>query len=63
MQVTPITADCADEGAISGLCERAVTENGKLDFFFANAGILGWHSLSNTTTDEFLNIVKVNTLG
>lgn len=33
--------DAADEALISGVCERALQEEGKLDVFFANVRIFG----------------------
>lgn len=35
-QVTTLQADAADEAAISGVCSRALHEEGRLDVFFAN---------------------------
>lgn len=35
-QVTTIEADAADEKAISGVCDQALREEGRLDVFFAN---------------------------
>ena len=35
-QVTTQQADAADEAAISGVCELALREEGRLDVFFAN---------------------------
>ena len=35
-QVTTQQADAADETAISGVCELALREEGRLDVFFAN---------------------------
>ena len=36
VRVTTVQADAADEKAISGLCEQALREEGRLDVFFAN---------------------------
>ena len=36
VKVTTIQADAADEKAISGLCDRVMKEEGRLDVFFAN---------------------------
>lgn len=38
-QITHVKADAASSSAISGLVNRALEEEGHLDFFFANAGI------------------------
>jgi len=35
-QVTTVQGDAADEPTISGICERALKEEGRLDVFFAN---------------------------
>lgn len=34
-----VVADASEESDVRGLCERAVTEFGRLDIFYANAGI------------------------
>ena len=38
-QVTTQQADAADETAISGVCELALREEGRLDVFFANVSV------------------------
>jgi NAD(P)-dependent dehydrogenase (short-subunit alcohol dehydrogenase family) len=38
-KVTWVRGDAADEATVKGIVERAVKEQGKLDFYFANAGI------------------------
>jgi hypothetical protein len=35
-KATVIQGDAADEATISGLCKRALQEEGRLDVFFAN---------------------------
>jgi hypothetical protein len=35
-KVTTMQADAADEAAISGVCDQALRDEGKLDVFFAN---------------------------
>jgi len=62
VKVTTVQADAADEVAISGVCKQAMQEEGRLDVFFANAGIATRHSLSNTTPEAFMNSMRVNTL-
>ena len=61
LKVTPITADAASEKAISAVCERAIVEEGRLDVFFANAGITGANMLANTEEEEFMEVMRVNT--
>lgn len=60
--MTAITADCASEPAVAAVCERAIAEHGRLDHFFANAGMVGIHLLNNTEPGEFMKLFEVNTL-
>ncbi|EIN11506.1 NAD(P)-binding protein [Punctularia strigosozonata HHB-11173 SS5] len=62
VKVTTIQADAADEAAISGVCARAMHEEGRLDVFFANAGIAGATPLHSTTSEGFMNAMRVNAL-
>jgi NAD(P)-dependent dehydrogenase (short-subunit alcohol dehydrogenase family) len=55
--------------------ERVIAEQGRLDFFFANAGIVGAKAgksgeggsvprgLDETEGDEFVEVMRVNALG
>jgi NAD(P)-dependent dehydrogenase (short-subunit alcohol dehydrogenase family) len=61
-KITPIEADAADEVAIQAVCEQAIVEEGRLDIFFANAGIVGANLLASTEPDEFMETFRVNTL-
>lgn len=38
-QTTTLQGDAADESLISGVCDRALKEEGRLDVFFANVHI------------------------
>jgi len=62
VKVTTIQADAADEAAISGVCKQALQEEGRMDVFFANAGIATRHPLSDTTPETFMNTMRVNAL-
>jgi hypothetical protein len=47
-----VQGDAADEEVISGLCKRALKEEGRLDVFFANVSIISHilcHELLNPT--------------
>ena len=60
-KVTTVRGDAADEALISGICKRALQEEGHLDVFFANAGIVGPHrAFSDFTKEEFLKVLDVN---
>ncbi|KDN49805.1 hypothetical protein RSAG8_01870, partial [Rhizoctonia solani AG-8 WAC10335] len=62
VKVTTQQADAADEAAISGICKRAIEEEGRLDVFFANAGIVGSDFFTDLTEKDFMNMMRVNVL-
>ncbi|PPQ93720.1 hypothetical protein CVT25_013060 [Psilocybe cyanescens] len=62
VKVTTLQADAADEKAISGLCEQALREEGRLDVFFANAGYASRDSLQDTSVETFMNSMRINAL-
>ncbi|KAF8070553.1 hypothetical protein FPV67DRAFT_1668401 [Lyophyllum atratum] len=62
VQVTTIQADAADEAAISGACDQALREEGRLDVFFANAGVASRNALADTTAETFMNSMRINAL-
>lgn len=56
--------DAADEKALSGVIDEAVSKYGRLDVFFANAGVVGQPKLFTEIDGEgFLNTMRVNALG
>lgn len=61
-KITILEADAADESAIAAVCNQAISEEGHLDLFFANAGIVGANFLQSTEPEEFMDIFRVNTL-
>ncbi|KAM0751016.1 NAD-binding protein [Meredithblackwellia eburnea MCA 4105] len=61
VKVIPQQADCALESVIQEVCERAIKEFGRLDVFFANAGIVGANMLQVTEEKEFMEVCRVNT--
>ncbi|KAL9931382.1 hypothetical protein V8E36_009779 [Tilletia maclaganii] len=62
VKVTTLALDAADEEAVKALCEQAVSENGQLDIFFANAGVATGAPLHSTDADEVDRVLKVNTV-
>jgi NAD(P)-dependent dehydrogenase (short-subunit alcohol dehydrogenase family) len=53
--------DASDEEAVRAVVDDAVKKYGRLDIFFANAGIVGQHKIfSEITADEFLHTLKIN---
>ncbi|KAG8871426.1 MCM DNA helicase complex subunit [Tulasnella sp. 331] len=61
-KITTIQGDASDDSTISSLCQRAITEEGRLDVFFANAGIASANMIQDITPEAFLNMMKVNVL-
>ncbi|KAF3766414.1 hypothetical protein M406DRAFT_38383 [Cryphonectria parasitica EP155] len=56
--------DAADEAAIREVVDDALKRYGRLDVFFANAGITGAHALfTDVDREDFMETVRVNTLG
>ncbi|KAI0032460.1 sex determination protein tasselseed-2 [Vararia minispora EC-137] len=62
VKVTTIQADAADEAAIRGVCSRAMQEEGRLDVFFANAGIATGTVLQDTSVKQFNEVMRINAL-
>lgn len=58
------TADAGSEADVAGLVDLAISTFGGLDITYANAGISGGLSgLVDTTPDQFMDVLRVNTLG
>ncbi|HEY0648480.1 SDR family oxidoreductase [Phenylobacterium sp.] len=59
-----VQGDAGDDAFVKGLVERAQSEFGGLDIFWANAGISGgFASLDEQTADYWANILRVNLIG
>ncbi|KAL8743831.1 MAG: hypothetical protein Q9190_003856 [Brigantiaea leucoxantha] len=55
--------DAADENDVKRLIEDAVTRYGRLDIFFANAGIVGTNvGFADISNDAFMEVLRVNVL-
>ncbi|KAK1639944.1 short-chain dehydrogenase [Colletotrichum phormii] len=55
--------DAAEESAVKEVVSHAMTTYGRLDIFFANAGITGPHNLfTDISTDDFMQNLRTNTL-
>ena len=53
--------DASDEEAVKAVIDDAVSKYGRLDIFFANAGIVGQPKLfTDITADEFLHTLSTN---
>lgn len=56
--------DAADEKALTAVIDEAIAKYGRLDVFFANAGISGQSKMfTEIDGDGFMNTMRVNALG
>ncbi|KAJ5559160.1 hypothetical protein N7535_008976 [Penicillium sp. DV-2018c] len=56
--------DAADEKAVIAVVDEAISKYGRLDVFFANAGIVGQPTIfTDIDADGFMNTMRVNALG
>ncbi|PKX95226.1 SDR family NAD(P)-dependent oxidoreductase [Aspergillus novofumigatus IBT 16806] len=56
--------DAAEEDAVKAVVDDAIARYGRLDIFFANAGIVGQNKVfTDVTGDEFARTLRVNTIG
>ncbi|EAW06793.1 SDR family NAD(P)-dependent oxidoreductase [Aspergillus clavatus NRRL 1] len=56
--------DAADESAVKAVVDEAVASYGRLDVFFANAGIVGQNKLfTDVSGEEFAATLRTNTVG
>lgn len=53
--------DAADEPAVKAVVDDALERYGRLDVFFANAGIVGQNKMfTDISADEFLRTLRTN---
>ena len=56
--------DAADEVAVKSVVDDAIQRYGRLDIFFANAGIVGQPKIfTDISREDFMETLKTNTLG
>ncbi|KAK4048330.1 hypothetical protein OIV83_004852 [Microbotryomycetes sp. JL201] len=62
-EVVAVQLDVSDEQATISLCKRIVKDQGRLDFWCANAGIVDMQSLWSTKQSDFRKAYDIMTLG
>lgn len=60
--VTTKRFDATDEAQVRGVCDEAVATHGRLDVFFANAGVASTQPLHDLEADDFMRMLRVNLL-
>ncbi len=59
-----LTGDAADEAFVASLVARAIADHGKLDVFYANAGIIGpYVPLTEIDAPGVAELLRVNLIG
>jgi NAD(P)-dependent dehydrogenase (short-subunit alcohol dehydrogenase family) len=59
--VLPRQFDASDDEAVKGVVDEAIAKYGRLDIFFANAGIVGQPKLfTGIEASEFMHTLKTN---
>ena len=59
-----VECDAGDEASVKALVDRVVADHGKLDIFFANAGISGgFDGLFDQDAADWAEILRVNLIG
>jgi NAD(P)-dependent dehydrogenase (short-subunit alcohol dehydrogenase family) len=57
-------ADAGDETTVRGLVEQVVRQHGRLDIFFANAGVSGgMATLAEQSEQDWAEILRINLIG
>ncbi|OCL12723.1 NAD(P)-binding protein [Glonium stellatum] len=54
--------DAADEGSVKSVVQEALDKYGRLDIMFANAGISSMKLFYDASGEEFMNMMRTNTL-
>jgi len=54
--------DAGVEASVKAVVDDAVAKYGRLDVFFANAGMASGGLFTETTSEEFMEMMRVNTL-
>jgi NAD(P)-dependent dehydrogenase (short-subunit alcohol dehydrogenase family) len=59
-----VEADAGDEITVQALCDRVAAEHGRLDIFFANAGVSGgFDGLFDQDAATWAEILRINLIG
>ncbi|RSH85369.1 hypothetical protein EHS25_004765 [Saitozyma podzolica] len=63
IKVVAVRMGIAMSEEMEALVRRVVNESRRLDWFFANAGIVDFESFNNTTEEQMTRLFTVNTVG
>ncbi|OAV96611.1 hypothetical protein PTTG_02774 [Puccinia triticina 1-1 BBBD Race 1] len=60
--LSTIVGDAADENMVRSVCQKAIDEHGRLDVFFANAGVAGAAPIGKTSYETGERVIRINTM-
>ncbi|KIO25344.1 hypothetical protein M407DRAFT_75854, partial [Tulasnella calospora MUT 4182] len=60
VKVTIVKGDASDDSVVSSLCQKVLDEAGRLDIYYANGAICTWKPLADTSFEDFMNTIKIN---
>jgi NAD(P)-dependent dehydrogenase (short-subunit alcohol dehydrogenase family) len=62
VEIHPRCFDAADEAEVEKVVKEAVDKYGRLDIFFANAGIATGAIFTESSVEDFMEVIRVNSL-
>lgn len=62
VECIPYAVDAASDSAVTGIIEQAMSKYGRLDVFFANAGVATGDRLQDETAESFMRMMRINAL-
>ncbi|KAI7942595.1 hypothetical protein MJO28_012622 [Puccinia striiformis f. sp. tritici] len=60
--LSTISGDASEENLVRSICQKAIDEHGRLDVFFANAGVAGSAPISQTSYETSERVMRINTM-
>ncbi|KAA1105613.1 hypothetical protein PGT21_013276 [Puccinia graminis f. sp. tritici] len=60
--LSTISGDAAEESVVRSVCQKAMDEQGRLDVFFANAGVVGAAHIGKTSYETSERVIRINTM-
>lgn len=62
VECIPYAVDAASDSAVTGIIEQAMSKFGRLDVFFANAGVATGDRIQDETAESFMRMMRINAL-
>lgn len=62
VQCIPQAVDAASDAAVKDIIDQALNKFGRLDVFFANAGVATGDRIQDETAESFMRMMRINAL-